>query len=71
MTIKRVLKTVNDILGKQIDKAPTSIRKDGKIITEPKELADTFNNIFQEKLRKLRNQTSNNPKIKPANILKD
>ena len=49
MTIKKVWKTVNDILGKQTNRAPTSIRKEGKIITEPKELSEAFNNIFQEK----------------------
>ena len=61
---------MNDILGKQVNKAPSRIRKDGKIITNPKDLANTFNNIFQDKIRKLRIQTSVNPIIQPAERLK-
>ena len=70
MSIKNVWKTVYGILGKQENRAPSCIRKDGKVITDPKTLATTFNKIFQNKVRKLRNLTTTNPKVDPSDRLK-
>ena len=70
ITIKKAWKTVYDILGQVENKAPTKIRVGDKIITAPKALANTFNKIFLDKVRKLRNQTDTNPKINPIERLK-
>ena len=70
LTIKKVWKTVYDILGQVDNKAPTKIKDGDKIITSPKALADTFNKIFQEKVRKLREQTKDNPKVNPISRLR-
>ena len=59
-----------DILRQVDNKAPTKIKHGNKIITSPKALADTFNKIFQEKVKKLRAQTIDNPKVNPIDRLK-
>jgi hypothetical protein len=70
LTIKKVWKTVYDILGQVDNKAPTKIMDDDKIITSPKALANVFNKMFQDKVRKLRTQTRNAPKVNPIDRLK-
>jgi hypothetical protein len=50
--------------------APTKIMDDDKIITSPKALANVFNKMFQDKVRKLRTQTRNAPKVNPIDRLK-
>ena len=63
LTIKQAWKTVYVIIGREDNKAPSRIRIDGHIVNNLKVLANSFNKIFQDKVKKLRNQTNDRPKV--------
>ena len=69
-SIKKVWNTIYDIIGKVNNKAPTKIKVDDKVITSPKTMANIFNSTFQNKVRKLREQTSTRPKTDPLERLR-
>ena len=57
--------SVKDLLGLNKNLAPTKLKINGDIISNPKSLADSFNGIFVNKVKDLRNKTNNPPKIDP------
>ena len=66
LNIRKIWKIVYNILGQVDNKAPSKIREGNKIISNPKNLADTFNKLFKDKVKKLRTQTTTDPKINPT-----
>ena len=48
---------VNNMLGQTKSKSPSKIKVNDRFITNPKGLAEAFNFIFQEKIKKLRQNT--------------
>ena len=65
ITTKKAWNIVNSMLGKINNKSPSKIQFKNKIVSNPKGLAEAFNEIFQSKVKKLRDITNNNPKIDP------
>ena len=61
--IKKVWKTVYNVLGNIDNKAPKQIRQGDRIINNPKLMAEALNKTFQDKVKKLRNQTDIQPAI--------
>ena len=70
---KDVWKHVYQILGQHKDSNPTQINYNGRLISSPQELANSFNEIFLEKVHKLKasisNESSNSPVDRLANWL--
>ena len=66
MTVKQSWKLAYDLLGKIENKSPSKILYKNKIISEPRALATAFNDIFKEKVAKLRRKTDAEPKIDPV-----
>ena len=66
MTSKQAWKLAYDMLGKVQNKSPTKISYQNQIVSKPRELAKAFNEIFKEKVDKLRNKTTEEPKIDPV-----
>ena len=66
MTVKQAWKLAYDLLGKSENKSPNKICRGNKIISDPKALATAFNEIFRDKVKKLRAKTSTQPKIDPV-----
>ena len=64
-------KTVYNILGYNDNKAPSKIKVDEKVISNPQELANAFHKIFKDKVSKLRQKTSLNPTTDPSTRLRD
>ena len=64
--IKKVWKTVHNLLGNIDNKAPRQLRHGDRIINNPKLMAEVLNKTFQDKVKKLRNQTNIQPIIDPA-----
>ena len=62
-------KCAYDMLGKVDNKSPTKINHENQIITNPKALASAFNKIFREKVDKLREKTTTEPKVDPVERL--
>ena len=48
-------------LGMTSSKAPTQINHEGEIINSPKAMADIFNKIFTDKVKKIRQKTNDRP----------
>ena len=67
--IKKVWKTVYNVLGNIDNKAPKQIRQGDRIINNPKLMAEALNKTFQDKVKKLRNQTNIQPVINPSERL--
>ena len=70
MTVKQAWKLAYDMLGKVNNKSPTKINYENKIISNPKALATAFSEIFRDKVKKLREKTSAEPKVDPIERLK-
>ena len=71
LTPKNAWNTVYKILGSDNNKAPTKIKVDDEIISNPQKLADAFDKIFRGKVEKLRQKTDQNPRITPSTRLKE
>ena len=67
--IKKVWKTVYNLLGNIDNKAPRQLRHGDRIINNPKLMAEVLNKTFQDKVKKLRIQTNIQPIINPAERL--
>ena len=52
------------------DLAPTQLKVNNAIINNPKIMANTFNRIFIDKIKKLRTKTNQPPKSAPIDRLK-
>ena len=70
MSVKESWSVVNSILGKSVNKTPTRINFNNKIVTNSRTLAEAFSTIFKDKVEKLRKQTDIEPKIDPVDRLK-
>ena len=70
LTVKKAWQIANDILGRNDNKAPSKIVLDGEVISNPKILANAFNKIFNNKVKKLREKTNVEPKSDPIERLK-
>ena len=62
-------KCAYDMLGKVDNKSPTKINHENQIITNPKALASAFNKIFREKVDKLREKTTTEPKVEETSSI--
>ena len=51
---KKLWSTLNEILGKKANSAPSFIESDGSFITKPADIANYFNDFFIGKISKLR-----------------
>ena len=71
LNIKKVWKTVYNVLGNVNNKAPRQLRQGNKIINNPKLLAEILNKKYKDKVRILRNQTNIEPSINPADRLQE
>ena len=58
-------KLVYSFLGLKENKAPTRLKKDDQVISNPKEIAKEFIDIFHQKVKQLRDQTDKQPTIDP------
>ena len=66
-----VWKSAYKFLGQNNNKAPSQIYHEGNLITSPEKLANAFNQIFLEKVKKIRQKAeSQNVKINPVQRLK-
>jgi hypothetical protein len=54
MIVKKLWGTLNYILGKKANLAPSFIELDGSFITKPTDIAHYFNDFFMGKISKLR-----------------
>ena len=52
--IKKLWSTLNEILGKKANSAPSFIESDGSFIENPTDIANYFNYFFIGKISKLR-----------------
>ena len=48
------------------NKSPTQIKTNENVVNKPKAMADAFNEVFLDKVEKIRRKTNQNPKIDPA-----
>ena len=65
LTTKKAWSIVYNMLGQVKSKSPSKIEFENKTITNPRALANAFNKIFKNKVRKLRTNTNHAPKIDP------
>ena len=66
-----VWKSAYKFLGQTNNKAPSQIYHEGNLITSPEKLANAFNQIFLDKVKKIRQKAeSQNIKINPVQRLK-
>ena len=64
-TTKNIWSTVYETLKSVKNLAPTKLKVNGKILNNPKEMANQFAKIFSNKTKKIREKTSGNPTIDP------
>ena len=67
--MRKAWKFVYNALGVIKNNSPSKLKYNDKIITNPEELAESFSEIFKDKVKKLRDKTKNEPKIDPTERL--
>ena len=55
VNIRDVWRTVDSVLGSSRDMSPSQITVNGELISNPKKMAEIFNDTFRNKIEKLRN----------------
>ena len=75
MDISTAWKTVKVVLGENRNLAPTAIKTvldngEVDVVTNPKKLANLFNNFFRRKIERLREKTNHPPSKSPHDRLK-
>ena len=68
-TIKDVWKTSYEILGQNKDLSPKQLSYNGNLITSPEKLANAFNDIFLDKVKKLKSEVPEDVSIDPLERL--
>ena len=69
MDNKKAWSTAYEVLGKKTDLSPKQIKVDGKIISSPEAMAESFNSIFSKKVRKLIKALAGNTVQNPCHRL--
>ena len=70
ITTKEVWKTAYEILDQNKDLSPKQLFDGDSVISAPKKLAEAFNNIFLNKVKKLKNEVTEKVFIEPVERLR-
>ena len=62
--------TAYEILGSKKNLNPTQLIIDGKICSNPQKMATEFNQVFSEKVKKLKSELAGPVTIDPAELLR-
>ena len=70
-TIKEVWSTAYEILGQNKDLSPKQLIDGDKVISSPQKLADAFNSMFLNQVKKLKNKLTNESTKNPITRMRE